>query len=86
MDEQVKIFTDQIAAEVTRAMTLHPPINSLHEARGVIEEEFDEFWDEAKLNPRKMTDERREEWKSGLRMELMQTAAMCVRAIVDLKL
>jgi hypothetical protein len=36
--------------------------------------------------PRKMTDERREEWKSGLRMELMQTAAMCVRAIVDLKL
>jgi hypothetical protein len=61
-------------------------IVSLHEAKAVIEEELDEFWDFVKQNPRKLNDLHRKIRARGLREELIQTAAMCVRAIVDLDL
>ena len=38
----------EVEAEVLRATRLHAPMNSPHEAHSVIEEEFDEFWDEVK--------------------------------------
>jgi hypothetical protein len=75
-----------VFAEVERAMELYKGIVSLHEAKAVIEEELDEFWDLVKQNPKKLNDLHRKIRARGLREELIQTAAMCVRAIVDLDL
>ena len=52
-------------------------MQTVHEAAAVIREEYDEFWDEVK---RKKPDE------IALRNELVQVAAMCLRAVVDLRL
>ena len=65
-----------VQAEVIRAQAKHPrPFSSLHEAHSVLREEFDEFWDEVK---KQHTD------KSATRTELVQVAAMAVRALVEL--
>ena len=82
----VRKVTDKIADEVNRAMQIHKGMNSLHEAKAVIEEEFDEFWEQVKINPKKLSIEQQDFRKVELRNELIQTAAMCVRAIMDLKL
>lgn len=79
-------ITDEVAKEVIRATQLHGNIRGLHEAKAVIEEEFDEFWDEVKKNPKKMTPEQVEAWRANIRKELIQTAAMCVKTIVHLGL
>ena len=76
----------EIQKEVDRAMNLHRGMNSLHEAYAVIKEELDEFWEKVKVNPKKLSDGERECRMRNLREELIQTAAMCVRSIVDLKL
>lgn len=76
----------RIEDEVIRAVQLHKGINSLHEAKAVIEEEFDEFWELVKVNPRKLSPEEQFNRLNELRKELIQTAAMCVRTIVDLNL
>lgn len=69
----------EVAAEVVRASKMFDPMNSPHEAHSVIEEEFDEYWDEVKAyNPRKGRDTRPRQ-----REELVQLAAMAVRAITD---
>lgn len=69
---------DQLLAEVKRellkAMAGHGPMHSTHEAYGVIKEELDEYWDEVRAN--------RALQASG-RKELVQTAAMAVRALYD---
>ena len=82
----VHIVTDQIAAEVARAMSIHKGITSLHEGYSVILEELDEFWEQVKTNPKKLSSADRDMRLAELRKELIQTAAMCVRSIVDLKL
>lgn len=79
----IDITLDEVEHEVHRARSLHAPIHSLHEAHSIMEEEFDEFWDEVKRNPRKMTDQERVKWQDHIREELVQLAAMCVRTIVD---
>jgi hypothetical protein len=71
--------TLDVAAEVGRAMELHSPMNSAHEAYSVILEELDEFWEEV----RKKREERQPD---AMRTELVQIAAMAVRAICDLNL
>ncbi len=77
--------------EAVRAAEMYPPMHSHHEAHSVIEEEFDEYWDIVKLNPRKPmihptkgTPLTVEEYRRELRTELIQTAAMCIRAVADL--
>jgi hypothetical protein len=77
--------------EAFRAAELHRPMHSHHEAHSVIAEEFDEYWDLVKLNPRKPmvhptkgTPLTADQWRSELYTELQQTAAMCVRAMADL--
>ncbi len=66
-----------VTNEYNIAAFKHRPMQSAHEAASVIREEFEEFWDEVKKkNPS----------SSVLRTELIQTAAMCVRAIYDLGL
>ena len=72
--------------EVERAMQLHKGMQCQHEAYAVILEELDEFWDLVKINPKKLQVELQELRLRDMRKELIQTAAMCVRAIVDLRL
>lgn len=71
---------DAINAEVVRARKAYPkPFKSAHEAYAVILEELEEFWWEVR---------KRDQWRSpaGMRRELIQVAAMAVRAIEDLGL
>lgn len=77
-EEKLTRITNEVTDEVTRAIILHPSQHSLHEAYGVILEEVDEFWDEVKKNPTK-------HWDRGVkaREELVQIAAMAIRAIYD---
>lgn len=71
---------DLIFKECSDAMRLHPkPMNSAHEAYAVISEELDEFWEHVR---RKRADRNNVE----MAKELIQTAAVCVRAIHDLNL
>lgn len=62
----------QVRAEFIAAATMHGPMHSLHEAHGVILEEFEEFWEDA----------RRDDLPAA-RKELVQLAAMAVRALHD---
>jgi hypothetical protein len=84
--EVVNVVTDQIAGEVRRAVQLHKGMNSLHESYAVILEELDEFWEQVKRNPKKLSPDEQDLRMCEIRNELIQTAAMCVRTIVDLKL
>lgn len=67
-----------VEAEVFRAMGMHSPLNSAHEAYSVILEELEEYKAEV-FKKRSLRD------RDAMRTELIQTAAMCIRAIVDLK-
>lgn len=75
-DHSIEPVCEAVAHEVRRATSKHPSLMaSLHEARSIIQEEFREFCDEMELqtiDPDKV------------REELIQTAAMCVRAICEL--
>jgi hypothetical protein len=90
MPSQEAFVTNQVLGEVQseieNAMAHHGSMSGPHEAYGVLLEEVDEFWDEVKLNPHKMTDAERVAWKKRMHKELVQVAAMAVRAIVDLHL
>lgn len=83
---QVMDVTDEVAKEVYRATTIHKSLNSLHEARAVIAEEFDEFWDEVKINPVKLDATERTARLAHIRKELIQLAATAVRTILDCEL
>ena len=78
--QQVDSLAYEIAREVTRVRILFPPMNSPHEAAFVIEEEWEEYRQEVfKHNTSKPDrDTRRRQ-----RIELIQLAAMCMRAILD---
>lgn len=67
-----------ITTELHKASDGHPPMHSLHEAAAVIREEFDEFWDEVKKNPHRHPDR-----NDLARKELVQLAAMSIRALHD---
>lgn len=69
----------QVYNEVNRACDLHTSMHSPHEADSVIREEYEEFWDEVKaFNLPKGRDTR-----PRMREELIQLAAMAIRAISD---
>lgn len=68
-----------VRAEIDRARGLHDPMSSAHEAYSVILEELDEFWEEVKKKREKRDPDK-------LFKELIQVAAMCVRAATDLHL
>jgi hypothetical protein len=61
--------------EFDKAMVAHKSFNSPHEGHSVIEEEFDELWDEIKV---------RNQSVSRMREEAVQLAAMAIRFIVEL--
>lgn len=62
-----------IADEVERSTEQYGPLQSKHQGHSIIEEEYDEFWDEVKANniPR-------------AKEELVQLAAMCVCFLRDI--
>ena len=77
---QIQKIVGEVYDEVVRACTLHDPMNSPHEAESVIREEFEEYWDEVKrYNPHKPGRDTR----PRQREELIQLAAMAMRAILD---
>jgi hypothetical protein len=76
-EEAVDGMLHNLKAELGRAMKLHAPLNSDHEAYAVILEELDEYWEQVRLK-------REERSEARICIELMQTAAMCIRAIHDL--
>lgn len=80
--EQVRLLTaaKEAHAEAQKAAAAHPPYNSFHEAHSVIEEEYEEAWDEMKKGgadsgPRDI---------AKIRRELTQLAAVCIRTMADL--
>jgi hypothetical protein len=85
-DQAFLMRATEITAEARRAMDIHPPINTAHEGYAVIKEELDEFWEEVKLNPNKLSAAGRADRIDRMRKELTQTAAMCLRTMLDLEL
>lgn len=78
-EDQIWTITDAVAEEVIRASKMFDPMSSPHEALGVIEEEWEEYKGEVwQYNPRKNRDTRPRQ-----REELIQLAAMAVRAVLD---
>jgi len=80
---KVNLQLDRIRKELGRAMKVHAPMNSPHEAYAVILEEVDEFWDDVKINPKKLDQCGQDKRKAHMQMELLQIAAMCIRATID---
>ena len=70
-------WTTLILAEAEKASGKHPPMNSHHEAYAVILEELQEYWEEVMKRPSKRD-------LANLKLELIQTAAMCLRTLHDL--
>lgn len=68
-----KPFIQQVAEHAEAIVKKHGQFNSMHEAFGVMWEEVDEFWEEV----RKKRKNRR---PAAIRTELMQIAAICVKA------
>jgi len=70
-------LAEELDDELRRAIIKHGRMNSRHEAYAVILEELDEFWDEVRAQ---------EINGARCRHELLQVAAMALRAIKDLRL
>ena len=65
---------EAVEDEVLRATAIHGPMRSAHEGHSIIQEEFEEMWDEIKKND-----------LTKAREECVQLAAMAVRFLVDVK-
>ncbi len=76
-DRSAERFLTEVRDEWRRACEMHQPMGTVLEAAVAIREEYEELWDEVCKNHHD---------KARLRGELMQVAAMCVRAVVDLDL
>ena len=68
-----------ILHEAIRASKKHPAMRSHHEAYAVIAEEFEEYWTEVKKGGSTCPRD-----PEALKIELIHTAAMCLRALHDL--
>ena len=68
-----------VARELTRAQQKWPPFNTNHEGHSIIEEEFDELWDEIKAN----RPDYHGYFDSAMQKEATQLAAMALRFLVD---
>ena len=72
-------FLGDVFDEMLSATDKYGGFNSAHEAYGVILEELEEFWDEVKKKRKLRNTE-------NMRKELVQTAAMCMKAAISLGL
>ena len=76
-DRGLEEVFELVRGELRAAMVNYPPMYSPHEAHSIIREEFEEFWDEVKVKQGKRN-------VKGMGDELIQVAAMAIRAYVDL--
>lgn len=67
---------EEVDHEMVRAERLFAPMVNAHEAYSVLLEEVDEFWEQVKTN------QKRRDY-AAMRSELIQIAAMALRAIKD---
>ena len=74
MDKKLTGILSEVNEEFIRATELWAPYHSFHEGKSVIEEEFDELWDEIKG----------ERDLKQLRKEALHTAVTAIRFIYDL--
>lgn len=72
-------FEDFVRMELVGARRAYPRFASAHEAAAVIEEEYEEFWEEVRRKPGKRN-------LSRMLAELAQIGAMAQRAAEDLGL
>lgn len=83
MESNLKLLAE-VKDELLKARIAHEPMASGHEAHSVILEELEEYWQLVKVNPRKLiSDELRAMRLKEMRKELIQVAAMAIRAIQD---
>lgn len=82
----LKTALSKVEIEVDRATRAHAPMATRHDAYAVLLEEVDEFWTEVKKNPAKMNATEQTAWRTNMRDELVQIAAMAVRSLTDLRL
>lgn len=78
----MKEFVHLQEVALAKARSKHAPMQTRHEAYGVILEELDEFWDQVKAGG---ADTPKVD-KAKLLKELTHVAAMCQRAAEDLNL
>lgn len=76
----VNLLANEIIAEAHRAGKLFAPMNSPHEAMAVILEEYTEYQLEVFKHNTSKPDR---DTRPRQREELIQLAAMCMRAILD---
>jgi hypothetical protein len=79
-NSKIDTIAQEVAEEAARAMTLFPAMNSPHEAAFVIEEEWEEYRQEVFKHNTSKPDR---DTRPRQREELIQLAAMCMRAILD---
>ncbi len=70
------VVMSQVADELQQAMKHWPAFNSAHEGYGVLKEEFDELWDEIKINQKRRDIDK-------MRREAIQVAAMAIRFAIE---
>lgn len=85
-DVKLEAVVHGVRVELERARSLHPPMPTMHHGLAVLHEEFMEVQELVYANERKLSRRGIEDRNSALREELLQTAAMCVRMILDLGL
>jgi len=79
-ESSLTLALDMVKKEVLRAKSIHKEnFHNGHEAYGVILEEFNELWEEIKINPNK---ERYSLFRQ--QQEAKQTAAMLIRFMIEL--
>ena len=73
---KARLVLDEVELKLRHALSLYPPMHSVHEGYSIILEELDELWQEIKLKSLYRSEEK-------LRKEALQVAAMAVRFILD---
>jgi hypothetical protein len=79
-NSKIDTIAQEVAEEAARATTLFPAMNSPHEAMAVILEEYTEYQLEVFKHNTSKPDR---DTRPRQREELIQLAAMCMRAILD---
>jgi hypothetical protein len=79
-NRKIDTIAHEISEEAARATALFPPMNSPHEALAVILEEYTEYQLEVFKHNTSKPDR---DTRPRQREELIQLAAMCMRAILD---
>jgi NTP pyrophosphatase (non-canonical NTP hydrolase) len=73
VSDGIRSLLNEVVDEIERAIEQHGGYNSAHEAYGVLAEEVDEFWEEVRKK-------RKDRSKEDMRKELIQIAAVAVKA------